>query len=305
MKNLLIIVLAALVVSAKAEVIKIQTPYSASHSGTPALLAVLEEANRIQKDYTFVLEFKPGANQLLSIKEMDQRPQNNLSVVAASIVENHELGHLNIDYYAAIYSLGDACWAVMSTTGKNTISSMKNTKEIIVGTVATGNATHLTALEIGKKYNISVMLVPFRSNNDAVINMAGGHGVNFGMDRIEMFINLSEKNSNLGVVGVSCPKRLAAHPSIPTLAEQGVESPYVFNIIIANRSMNSAKRDRIGKILTQATVIIGEEKIFNLSGFVPPVFNNQTAEVHFKERTQLVQQLRNRHRDKIQVSRQF
>jgi hypothetical protein len=81
MKHFLIFMLTVLSVLANAEVIKIQTPYSASHSGTPALLAVIEQANQIQQDYTFVLEFKPGANQLLSVKEMDQDPQNKLSVV--------------------------------------------------------------------------------------------------------------------------------------------------------------------------------------------------------------------------------
>jgi tripartite-type tricarboxylate transporter receptor subunit TctC len=133
--------------------------------------------------------------------------------------------------------------------------------------------------------------------------MAGGHGVNFGMDRIETFVNLSSKNRNMGIVGVSCPKRLSAHPMIPTLAEQGIISPSVFNIVVANQAMNSTKQHRIGKILTQATVAIGEDRIFSLSGFVPAVFNNQTAHQHFVQNTTLIQQLRDQHRDKIQTSR--
>jgi hypothetical protein len=303
MRNFLLLLLAAVAAAAHAEIIRIQTPYSASHSGTPALLAVIEQANQIQKDYTFVVDFRPGANQLLSVQEMDQNPQNNLSVVAASIVENHELGRLNINNYVAVYSLGDACWAAMTTVGRDRIRSLQSAAELVVGTVGIGNATHLTALEIGKKYNIPVLLVPFKSNNDAVINMAGGHGVNFGMDRIETFSSLAEKNTALSVVGVSCPKRLAAYPWIPTLAEQGIRSPYVFNAVVANQAMDPRKRDRIEKILLEATVLIGEEKLFNLSGFVPPVFNNQTADQHFKQSTKLIQQLRDQHRDQIKISR--
>lgn len=302
MRNFLFLLL-TMVTVAQAEVIQIQTPYSASHSGTPALLAVIEQANQMQKDYTFVAEFRPGANQLLSVQEMDRNPQINLSVVAASIVENHELGRLNIDDYAAVYSLGDACWAAMTTAGRDSVQSLQSVAELVVGTVGIGNATHLTSLEIGKKYNIPVLLVPFKSNNDAVINMAGGHGVNFGMDRIETFTNLAGKNAALSVVGVSCPKRLAAHPLIPTLAEQGIRSPYVFNTVVANRAMDPRKQARIGKILLDATVSIGEEKLFKLSGFVPPVFNNQTADQHFKQSIKLIQQLRDQHRDKIKITR--
>ena len=33
------------------EVIRIQTPYTASHSGTPAMLRIIETANNIQKDF--------------------------------------------------------------------------------------------------------------------------------------------------------------------------------------------------------------------------------------------------------------
>lgn len=298
MRNFLFLLL-AMVTAAQAEVIRIQTPYSASHSGTPALLAVIEQANQMQKDYTFVAAFRPGANQLLSIQEMNRSPQTNLSVVAASIVENHELGRLNIDDYSAVYSLGDACWAAITTVGQDNIQSLQSAAELVVGTVGIGNATHLTALEIGKKYNIPVLLVPFRSNNDAVISMAGGHGVNFGMDRFETFTSLVEKNPALNVVGVSCPKRLSDYPLIPTLAEQGIRSPHVFNIVVANRAMDPRKQDRIGKILLDATVSIGEEKLFKLSGFVPSVFNNQTADQHFKHSIKLIQQLRDQHRDKI------
>jgi hypothetical protein len=304
MKNIFIAcILSACSVLAHAEFIKILTPYSASHSGTPALLAVIEEANRIQKNYTFALEPRPGANQLLSVQEMDRHHANSLSVVAASIVENHELGRLNLADYAAVYSLGDACWAAMSTIGQRNISSMRTAKEIVVGTVGIGNATHLTALEIGAKYNIPVLMVPFKSNADAVINMAGGHGVNFGIDRVETFLNLADRNTQLSLVGVSCPKRLPAHPTVPTLAEQGIQAPYVFNIVVANRRMPANKQQQIGAILNQATVNIGEARLFELGGFVPAVFTETTAEQHLAARVQLVQQLRNRYREQITNSR--
>jgi tripartite-type tricarboxylate transporter receptor subunit TctC len=299
MKKLFILLLSITLGSVGAETVTIQTPYSASHSGTAAMFNIIDEANRIQSDYKFTLEFRPGANQILSVRQMDSSPNNTLSIVAASIVENQELGYLSISDYAAIYSLGDACWAVITTEGKNKIESLRGATELIVGTVGFGNATHLTALEIGQKYNIPVRLIPFKSNLDAVVNMAGGNGINFGIDRFESYASLSQKNNKMQIVAASCPKRLPQLPNIPTLAEQNIQAPYVFNVVVANKSMPESKRKQLGKILDQATINLGEETVFNNSGFVPPIFYNQSAAEYFAQRVKIVQVLRNKHRHQI------
>ena len=88
-----------LINSAVAQTIRIQTPYTASHSGTPAMYRIIETANKIQKNYTFVLEFKPGGNQVIAVKQIDQDPQNNLAIIAASFVENTEIGQLKLEDY--------------------------------------------------------------------------------------------------------------------------------------------------------------------------------------------------------------
>ena len=67
-------------VYANPETIRIQTPYTASHSGTPAMLRIIETANRMQRDYTFLLEFRPGGNQVIAVRQMEQDPQTNLAI---------------------------------------------------------------------------------------------------------------------------------------------------------------------------------------------------------------------------------
>jgi tripartite-type tricarboxylate transporter receptor subunit TctC len=289
---------------ASPELIKIQTPYTASHSGTPAMLRIIDTANQIQKNYTFLLEFKPGGNQAIAVKQMDQDPQRNLAIIAASFVENAELGQIKSEDYAPVWSLGDACWTVMSTLSdrQSEINGLQNAQEIIVGTVGFGNATHLTALQIGKKYNIPVKLVPFKSNFEAVVNMAGNNGVTFSIDTTDAFENFRSKNSKLRMLAVSCNQRLPEYPRVKTLREQGIVAPAVMNIVVANIAMSADKRKQLGKILEQATNQIGENEIRKLSGFIPTQFEKISAQEHFIKSTELIGRLRNQYAKEIKQS---
>ena len=278
---------------ASSELIKIQTPYTASHSGTPAMLRIIDTANKIQKNYTFVLEFKPGGNQVIAVKQMNQDPQRNLAIIAPSFVENVASGQLNLQDYVPVWSLGDACWVVLSTeSATSSIAGLKNSKEITVGTVGFGNASHLTALQIGKKYNIPVRLVPFKSNYDAVVNMAGSNGVTFAIDTPATFENFQSRNPQLRMLAVSCNQRLPEYPQVKTLREQGIEAPSIMNIVIANVAMPADRRQQLAQILKQAADQIGEPKIRKLSGFVPSQFEQVSAQEHFTKIIELIGRLR-------------
>ena len=291
-------------VYANPETIRIQTPYTASHSGTPAMLRIIEVANRIQRDYMFLLEFKPGGNQVIAVRQIEQDPQTNLAIIAASYVENIEAGWIRPTDYVPVWSLGDACWTVMSTVStNNTITGLRSAREIIVGTVGVGNASHLTALLIGEQYGIPVKLVPFKSNFDAVVNMVGNNGVNFGIDTPETFENFRGKNHQLRMLAVSCSSRLAVYPGVRTLIEQGISAPSVLNIVVARTEMPNTKRKRIGQILEQATAQIGRDEIERMSGFVPPQFYKVTAQEHFIKSTDLIRQLRVRFQKEISTTK--
>lgn len=268
------------------------------------MLRIVDVANSMQKEFTFVLEFRPGGNQIIAVRQMDLDPQNNLAIVAASFVENIEQGALTASNYTPIWSLGDACWLVLSTASRSwSVVGLRDNKELTVGTVGFGNATHLTALQIGKQYNLPVRLVAFKSNNDAVVNMVGNHGVTFGIDTPSTFENLKSKNSQLKVLAVSCAKRLVDYPDVLTLAEQGIMAPSVINIVVASVQMPQIRQQRIARILEQATDQIGEKEILRLSGFIPPQFSKVSAQDHFTKSMELVRNLRNQFKKDITLTR--
>lgn len=278
-----------------AEVIKIYSPYSPGHSATPALFRIIEEANKSQNIYRFVVEFKPGGNQIIAVKSID--PENSLAIIAPAFVENITVGKLNENDYVPVYALGDACWAVITN------KPLKGSKEFVVGGVGFGNAAHLTALALGEKYNFKVRYIIFKSNNDALVNMAGDNGVELVIDRYEGYQALKTKNSKLNMVAASCPSRLPQESNIKTLKEQGINAPYIFNIVIAHKNMPLARRAAITSILNNATNKVGETEIFNLSAIRPPIFDGITHEAFYNRSIGLVRTLQEKYRDEIERSK--
>jgi hypothetical protein len=295
MKKFILSILAAFALSAQAtETIRVYSPYSASHSGTPALLRVLDQANSSQNIYRFIPEFKPGGNQIIAVKSVDA---NSLAIIAPAYVENVESGKLNENDYIPVYALGDACWAVITN------GALEGAKEITVGGVGFGNAAHLTALALGEKYNFNVRYVVFRSNNDALVNMTGNNGVEFVVEKYESYDGLKTKNPSLRVIAASCPKRLPQAPKLKTLKELGIDAPYVFNIVVANREMPAGRRVAISKILNDATLALGEEEIFKISAMRPPVFDGVSVDDFYSKSVNLVKNLQKKYRSKIEESK--
>lgn len=258
------------------ETVKIYSPYSPTHSGTPAMFRVIEEANKSQNIYKFVLEFKPGGNQIIALKAMDE---NSLGIIAPAFVENVASGKLDENDYIPIHTIGDACWAVITN------GSIKGIKEVTVGGVGFGNAAHLTALALGEKYGFDVRYIVFKSNNDALVNMAGNNGVIMVVDRYESYENMKIKNPNLQSLAASCPTRLPQAPNVKTLKELGIVAPLVFNITVAHKSMDPVRRKAISIILNDAQQKVGSEEIFKISGMKLPkespteFYNNSVATV--------------------------
>lgn len=290
MKYLLSLLL-FVVSTVSAETIRIYSPYSPGHSGTPAMLRIIDQANKNQSIYKFVLEFKPGGNQIIAVKSLDE---NSLAIIAPAYVENVNSGKLNASDYVPVHSLGDACWVGITN------APLAGRKELVTGGVGFGNAAHLTALALGDKYKFDVRYIVFRSNNDALVNMAGNNGVDFVIDKYEAYESLKIKNDKLRLVAASCPKRIPQEPKLKTFKEIGIEAPYVFNITVAHKDMNNTRKKAISNILNQATVEIGEKEIFKLSAMRPPIFDKISDKEFYDKSVALVTSMQIKYKKQIE-----
>lgn len=283
------------------ETIVIVSPYSASHSGSPAMFRIIEQANRMQSQYNFILEFKPGGEQILAVRHIDEQPHNRVAIIAPKFVEHSQSGRLNLDNYDAVWSLGDACWGVITNVGdeRQGVASLAGHRELVVGGVGTGNATHLTALQLASRYGFTVRYVPFKSNMDALLLMTGDGSVNMVLERVSSYQQMKARNPNLKMLAMNCPKRHPDLPNTKTLSEQGIIAPTVFNIVIANRAMRAGRQDDIARVLTQATNQIGVKPIQDISDFRPSQFDNVPVGVYYNKHIRLLEQLLYKHRNQI------
>jgi tripartite-type tricarboxylate transporter receptor subunit TctC len=295
--NKLIVILFLLIseTTLSAENIKIFSPYSPGHSASPAMLKIIDEANTSQNIYKFSLEFKPGGNQIIAVKSLDN--SSSLAIIAPAFVENVASGQLNQSDYVPVYALGDACWAVVTN------KPLKSQQEFTVGGVGYGNAAHLTALALGEKYKFSVRYIVFKSNNDALINMTGDNGIEFVIDRFESYASLKTKNAKMNMIAASCPARLPQAPSVPTLKELGITAPYIFNIIVAHKDMPRGRQLAIAKILESATAKLGAEEIFKLSAVRPPQFDKISTAEFYEKSVSTVSNLQNKYKTQIEQSK--
>jgi hypothetical protein len=277
-----------------AEIIKIYSPYSPGHSGTPALRRVLDEANTNQSVYKFILEFRPGGQQIIAVKSIE--PENSLAVIAPAYVEHIATGKLDERNYLPVWALGDACWAVVTN------KPLQGQQEFVVGGVGFGNAAHLTALLLGERHGFSVRYVVFKSNNDALINMVGNNGVEFVIDKYEAFETLQTKNSKMRMVAASCPVRLPQAPKTPTLRELGLSAPYIFNIVVAHRDMPETRRRAIALILNRATEKIGADEMFRLSAMRVPAFAGVSTEKFYENSIKNIQKLQEKFKDQVETA---
>jgi tripartite-type tricarboxylate transporter receptor subunit TctC len=301
----LLIMLTMCVSASAKETITVYSPYSASHAGTTATRKVFDVANTAQNKYQFVLEFKAGAQGVLALKEIESNTTGKLAIIHAAFVDNVDKKMINESDYVPIHALGDACWAVVSIDGdpRLGVASLAGAREIVVGSVGFGNATHLTALQIGSRYNVPVRFVPFKSNYDSMMAMVGGHGVTFNLERVSVIEQFRDKNSNLKILAMSCPVRHPDAPTVKTLKEQGIVAPYVFNTIVAHQRMSRDRVRELGAILDKATLTVGVDEIRRLSDFRPAIFDRISAEEFTRSRTAMVKQLRQQHRQAIEESR--
>jgi len=286
------------------DVITVYTPYSAGHGGNVAFQRVLEKANLSQSAYTFVMENRPGAQGVIALRAMSEDHNNKLAIIHAAFIDNIDAGQVKESDYRPVHGIGDACWAVVSLHGKNnSIQSLRGSGELTVGTVGNGNVTHLTALAIADRLQLKTRLVIFKSNYDAVVNLAGNHGVTFGIERVAVVEQFQQINPNIRMLAMSCPTRLSTAPSLPTLAEQGIKTPSVFNIVVSDQRMSVEKSRNLGAILDQATRDVGLIEIQRVSDMRSPVFDNIAVEKFYRDRLAQIRSLRAKYQQEIQQSK--
>jgi tripartite-type tricarboxylate transporter receptor subunit TctC len=274
------------------------------------MLEVLDRANRSQKRYNFIIDNHPGAQGLLALNHAQSSPNNRVAVIAAGAVELFDTGKAQFRDWVPVHGVGDACWAVVTNwpaderQGLKSMRAPDGAKDLVIGAVGLGSVSHMTGLEMAEYTKQRPLTVLFKSGTEAFMSLASEQGVNITIDSVQTIENMKLKNPRIKMVATICSQRNPMAPHVPTLAEQGLKDiPPVFNIVLAPSQMPKSKSQDIGNILDQATLEVGADRIFNLSGFRPAVVQKMSAQEFFDRRVGQILALRKKYAKELAASK--
>lgn len=196
--------------------ISIVWPFGMGDTQAQYSRSLVEELNKSQKKYNFILENKPGAGATIGAKYVVSTPNTVLAASTAFFVRPNfypEESH-KVEQFRPLMTQCAAPMLIVSKKYKSWQEIDRNQK-INIGISGLGATSHLMAMEIIKRYPNAVP-VPYKGTREASIDVIAGNidlSVAF-LGEVEGFLDKGE----LHALGISGRKTVRG---IPTLESQG------------------------------------------------------------------------------------
>lgn len=216
---------------------------------------LIDEANRIQTKYTFVLESKPGAGGSIAANHVLQNPNNTLVGMSSSFFIRPAVettGVHDLDKFKTVVVQGTSAPLVIVSKKYNSVGELLAQPNPSLGISGIGSMSDMLASILAEK-NTKVNPVNFKGMVDATVAAAGGHvdaAVTFAIDAKPM-IDANE----VKIIGYTGSKELKQLKS-NRMSTQGITdaSNLVANYaIFASQEMDANKTKELHEILTKAS----------------------------------------------------
>jgi tripartite-type tricarboxylate transporter receptor subunit TctC len=243
---------------------------------TPVYMAVIEEANRMQKKYLFVNQFKPGGDGVVATNYVEERPGSRLTSTTGAVADGFITGRIDSTKYRPVQGLGDLCWAAASLVP---LTEQKG-QPVMASASSQGSLGHYMALALADRYKFDLTMVYFKSNAEGFLNMAANNGVQLAADRprtIEAFIN---KNPKIELLTLHCPIRHPKYPNLKTFSELGISLPPASVTVIGHVDMDLRRSQEIGQIFADAIRAVGNDRFWDMADMRSPVFAGISTEAY-------------------------
>lgn len=179
----------------------------------------------------FVLENRPGAGGNIAMDAVIKSPADGhtLLLIGPALVINPALySSLSFDPLKDLASVSTIAIAPFALFASATLP-VNNVGELVAygkqhkmnyASVGPGTAGHLAAVMFGAAAGLDLTHVPYRSIQMAIPDLVQGD-VQFVFNAYPPLAPMAQAGK-LKLLGFSSPKRLRAHPEVPTLAETGL-----------------------------------------------------------------------------------
>jgi len=218
--------------------------------------ALVDEANRIQDQYNFVFEPRPGAGGTVAANFVSLNPNTTLWINSSAGFIRPNLFPNESHSMADFRSILPMCVSpfVISSHKYRSWQEVPRDRPLTIGTSGMGTTTHLVAIQIQKNYP-NLTIVPFKSTSEALMGVLSDSvdfSVGFHGDSDQYVTRGSIKQIHwLGQTGRASVK------NTPLLANQGFNRDLLDmstpQQIFASRKMDAGKFASVRGILVESS----------------------------------------------------
>lgn len=213
--------------------IRIIVPLPAGGTADASVRMLAEKMQAIAKQ-SVVVDNKPGGVFQIGMQAFTQAPADGHTLIHVSspmAAAQASLKRLNFDKALVPLSLVGVADGVLAVPAA---SAFKNAKELIdfaranpgklnYGSVGPGTSEHLAAVNLARKYNLTMTHVPFKGGPDAIMALAQNE-IQIFTTVLPLALQMVQKNL-VRVLAVMGDKRSPLLPNVPTLKEEGIDVP--------------------------------------------------------------------------------
>jgi tripartite-type tricarboxylate transporter receptor subunit TctC len=296
MKKLLAVLLCLFCTVTTAETVTIVYAWTAGDTAANYYRALAESANRLQKQYTFIVDYRPGAGGAVAAAHVAKTPDTILATSSAFFIRINlypESGY-NLDNYQELVPICFGPFAISSARYRSW-QQVPTDQRLTIGVSGLGTTTHLTALQLQRRYpNLDV--IPFKSTSEATMAALSGQtdfAVNLMGDNSQ-FEKANPTGSRLYVLGIGGRHAVG---NKPLLIEQGFHtnmarmgSPAQ---LIVPVSTPAKKYDDWRRIMQQALQTSGVKQAINDDYCAPTAEMSLNPAAYYAESRNFWQRLTN------------
>jgi tripartite-type tricarboxylate transporter receptor subunit TctC len=257
MKKLIAIILATLSFTATArETITLAYSWTAADKASNYYRALAEESNKLQTQYNFVFDTKPGAGGTIAANYTNNNPTNTLWINSSAGFIRPNLFPADSHRMEDFRSILPMCISpfVISSAKYKSWKEVPPNAQLSIGMSGMGTTTHLVSIQIAKNYP-NLTIVPFKSTSEALLGVLSGavdFSVGFHGDSEQYTDATSVKRiywlGQTGKVSVKGTELLANQGFSKELLDMSTPQQ-----IFASQKMPAEKFASIRKILVEAS----------------------------------------------------
>lgn len=204
MKKLLLSLLFLCFNASATQVVPIVWPFSMASNQANALRTIVENANKAQNKYEFIIENKPGAGGAISVNYVTHRTGPTILMTTTSYFIRpmyYPNESYDVDLMQPIAVLASGSPMVMLSKNIKDIDQLKKQKTVSIGFIM-GSITETAARTLQKSTGRELVFAPYQSTTDATRDAMGGH-LDISVEFIKDSLSWAESGTGkiLGLTG--------------------------------------------------------------------------------------------------------